>query len=262
MSKANTQPYSAPKMVWDYFLYRIRARNKHSVHPPTLFSFAEKVLPAARRIRYKAAEKERKRLKTSLQIIDFVDYGKNGVLLQKKISDIAKKSLKPKKYARLLSAIVAHQNAKTVLELGTSLGITTAYLGMQKDTAVTTLEGDPNVAEVAHSIWNLLGHTNITSVVGSFEKTLETVIHQQYDVIYIDGNHKLEPTLRYFDQLQAASHPKTLFIFDDIHYSHQMEQAWEAIQQDDRVYSTIDLFFIGLVYIDPALSKQHITLAY
>lgn len=262
MLKKASKPYSTLTMVWRYFLYRIKAGNKHSVQPPILFSFAENVLSGASKSTYKAAEKERQRLKNSKQVLDFVDYGKSGVLLEKAVADIAKKSLKPPKYAKLLSTIVEHQEAKSVLELGTSLGITTAYLARNEKTEVITLEGDPSVAQIAQSVWNQLGHKNIKCTVGPFEKTIESVLDTQYDVMYIDGNHRLEPTLRYFDQLQAAAHSKTLFIFDDIHYSVEMEQAWEAIKADERVSSTIDLFFVGVVYIDAALNKQHFTLSY
>ena len=262
MSLSSSTPYSAPRMVWKYVKYRLKAGNKHSVHPPTLFNFAEQVLDKANRIKYRSAESERRRLKSSEQVLDFVDFGKSGVLLRKSVSDIAKRSLKSPKYAKLLCKIVAYHGAKHVLELGTSLGITTAYLARNKETTVTTLEGDPSVVKIAESVWNQLGHTNITSIVGPFEKTLDKVITEQYDIIYIDGNHRLDPTLRYFDQLLQASHSKTLFIFDDIHYSEEMEKAWKLLQADERVTSTIDLFFIGIVYIDPSLSKQNFTLKF
>ena len=262
MSSSSSTPYSAPHMVWKYLKYKLKAGNKHNVHPPTLFNFAEQVLQKASRIRYRSAENERRRLKKSKQILNFLDYGKNGVILQKAVSDIAKYSLKSPKYAKLLCKITEYYNAKNVLELGTSLGITTAYLARSSTTTVTTLEGDPSVVKIAESVWSQLGHTNIKSIVGPFEKTLDDAVKTQYDIIYIDGNHRLGPTLRYFDQLLHASHPKTLFIFDDIHYSEEMEKAWESLKADKRISSTIDLFFIGIVYIDPALSKQNFTLRF
>ncbi len=262
MSLTNSTPYSAPHIIWKYVKYRLTAGNKHSVHPPTLFKFAEQVLQKSSQIKYRSAESERRRLKRSKQILNFVDFGKSGILLQKAVSDIAKHSLKPPKYAKLLCKIVAHQKAKNVLELGTSLGITTAYLAYNKETNVTTLEGDPSVVRIAETVWNQLGLTNIRSIIGPFEKTLDKVITKQYDIIYIDGNHRLAPTLRNFDKLLQASHSKTLFIFDDIHYSEEMEKAWRCLQADDRISSTIDLFFIGIVYIDPSLSKQNFTLRF
>ncbi len=262
MHNTRSKPYSATRLFWRYIIYRIRANNKHKVHSPTIFSFANEVFYSAKKMYYKTAEQERKRAKKSKQILDFVDYGKNGALLQKSVAEIAKRSLKSPKYARLLGAIVDHREAKTILELGTSLGITTAYLARQKNTRVTTLEGDPSVAAIAQSVWNQLGHTNITCIIGQFEKTLDNVVNQSFDIIYIDGNHRQEPTLRYFDLLLPSSHNQTLFVFDDIHYSREMEKAWETIKNHPRVYSTIDLFFMGIVYINPSLSKQHFTLRY
>lgn len=262
MHNTYTKPYSALRMFWRYLIYRIKADNKHNVHPPTLFSFADGVFSRAKKMRYKDAENERERLKCSKQILDFVDYGKNGTLTQKPVAEIAKRSLKSPKYARLLGAIADHRQAKAVLELGTSLGITTAYLARQKNTHVTTLEGDASVAAIAQSVWNQLGHTNVLSIVGSFEKTLGEVLNKSYDLIYIDGNHRLEPTLRYFNQLLPSSHAQTLFVFDDIHYSKDMEKAWETIKKHPNVCSTIDLFFVGIVFVDPALTRQHFLLGY
>ncbi|MEJ7676870.1 MAG: hypothetical protein WKG06_03130 [Segetibacter sp.] len=40
----------------------------------------------------------------------------------------------------------------------------------------------------------------------------------------------------------------SVFIFDDIHWSKEMEEAWKYIQQHSAVTLTIDLFFIGIVF--------------
>jgi predicted O-methyltransferase YrrM len=256
------KPYGRLTIAAAYAKYYLRAKNKHSVHPPTVYAIADKVLGAAYKIKHLDIESERARLKKSKQIISFTDYGKYGSVFEKKIADIANTTLKPKKYAQLISQLVAHHNAKDVLELGTSLGITTAYLARNEGTEIHTLEGDRTVADIAQHIWNQLGLQNVKCTIGNFDTTLDQLQGKTFDVIYIDGNHKLEPTLRYFEVLQQHATAKTLFIFDDIHYSKDMENAWDTIKAHSTTTSTIDLFFIGLVYIDPSLSKQHFTLRY
>jgi len=258
----SSKPYGKLAIAVAYAKYYLRAKSKHDVHPPTVYNIADEVLSTAHKIKHPDIESERSRLKKSKQVISFTDYGKSGNIFEKKIADISNAALKPKKYAQLISKLVAHHDAKNVLELGTSLGITTAYLARNEGTEIHTMEGDSTVADIAQHIWNQLGLQNIKCTIGDFDATLDQLQGKTFDVIYIDGNHKLGPTLRYFEVLQQHATSKTLFILDDIHYSKDMENAWDTIKAHSRTTSTIDLFFIGLVYIDPSLSKQHFELRY
>jgi predicted O-methyltransferase YrrM len=262
MTEKSAKPYSKLNIATAYFRYRFKSLTKHGVHSPKVFEFMEEVLDSTSKSRNRKIERERKRLKESKQVIDFTDFGKSGNLFKKNVSDIARNSLKPKKYARLIAQTVNYYEAANVLELGTSLGITTAYIAQNENVKVHSLEGDPTVANIANSIWKHLGYKNITTTIGDFNATLGSLGDKTYDIIYIDGNHRLEPTLRYFEQLQRHANEKTLFIFDDIHYSPQMEKAWETIQANDSVTITIDLFFLGYVFIDKTLPKQNFTLRY
>jgi predicted O-methyltransferase YrrM len=78
------------------------------------------------------------------------------------------------------------------------------------------------------------------------------------DLAYIDGNHRLHPTLQYFEQLLQKKTPDSIFIFDDIHWSAGMEEAWRTICQHPAVTCSIDLFFLGFVFFRPEFkAKQH-----
>lgn len=256
-----SKPYSRFKIARKYISYVASSQSRHDIHSPFVFSFVNDVLKKSSSYKKKDIELERKRLESSKQVIDFIDFGKSGNMFRKNISDIAKRSLKSKKYAQLLGKIVAYYNAKSILELGTSLGITSAYLASSGGT-VTTLEGDPSVMKIAQSVWDQLGITTITSIVGNFDETLDVLADKRFDIVYIDGNHKLEPTLRYFQNLKSSAHDETLFIFDDIHYSAEMENAWEKIKLMEDVRVTIDLFFIGVVTLSPTLSKEDFTVRF
>ncbi|PCJ67395.1 MAG: SAM-dependent methyltransferase [Bacteroidetes bacterium] len=262
MTQDEVKPYSKLKITKAYLSYFISGKTKHGIHSPTVYDFIENIIDKAYKSKSKSIENERTRLKKSKQVIDFKDYGKYGNIFRKNISDIARASLKSAKYATLLSQLVKYYKAKRVLEVGTSLGITTAYLAQNKDILVDTYEGDHTVANLAQGVWNQLGLTNVSSIVGNFDATLSEIDDVIYDVIYIDGNHKLDPTLRYFDQLQKNASESTVFIFDDIHYSKQMEEAWKQIKEMSKVSITIDLFFLGIVFMDPTLSKQNFILRY
>jgi predicted O-methyltransferase YrrM len=127
---------------------------------------------------------------------------------------------------------------------------------------VTTLEGSEQVAQEAQQVWKNLKLSQIKCITGDFNHTLNEVAKESFDLVYIDGNHRCEPTLAYFDTLTKNSHKKTIFIFDDIHYSPSMEKAWKQIKNRPEVSITIDLFFIGIVWIDPSLSKENFVLRY
>ena len=100
---------------------------------------------------------------------------------------------------------------------------------------------------------------------GDFQQTLPAFLStvKQIDLAFIDGNHRKAPTLEYFSKLLSLSTPSTVLIFDDIHWSAEMEEAWFAIQQHSAVTLTIDLFFIGLVFINPDFKvKQHFSIRF
>jgi predicted O-methyltransferase YrrM len=167
------------------------------------------------------------------------------------VSSIAGSALKPKKFAQLMFRIARYYKAHRILELGTSLGITSSYLASSlEDARLDTMEGAPAIAAIAKKNFESLGLKNTNLHVGNFDETLPPLLNElkQIDLAFIDGNHRREPTVRYFRQLLPVCHNDTILIFDDIHWSEEMEQAWEEIKKDGSVKLTIDLFFIGLVF--------------
>jgi predicted O-methyltransferase YrrM len=167
-------------------------------------------------------------------------------------------------FCQLLFSFVLWQKPKKVVELGTSLGIATLHLAKaDKNVAITTLEGCPNIAQVAQDNFDLLHAKNVEIVVGDFEKTLHPTLQQlgQIQLFVLDGNHQKEATLRYFEEGLKYSDETTCFIFDDIYWSKEMTEAWEAIKAHPQVTLTIDIFQYGLVFLrSEQVEKQHFTL--
>jgi predicted O-methyltransferase YrrM len=218
---------------------------------------------------YQSIEKLRQQLLSDTKEIEIEDFGAGSRVAKTKnrtISEIARSSLKPKKFGQLLFRIVDHYSPVSILELGTSLGITTAYLAAaKKGSAITTMEGAASVAELARQHFKILGLDNIELVEGDFDRTLSSTIARKatIDLAFIDGNHRYEPTIRYFNEILPATHPDSMLIFDDIHWSSEMEQAWKEIQQHPSVTLTIDLFFIGIVlFRKENMAKQHFTIRF
>lgn len=235
------------------------------MHSPFVFDFIKNVLNNREQFDcYKDIENQRKKLKASNEVIEVDDFGAGSAMIAtklRKVKDIASSSLKPKKYAQLLFRLVHYYKPATIVELGTSLGITSAYLALgNKNAKLYTCEGASSIASLALTTFNSLQLKNIDLVEGDFTITLPLLIAkiERLDFVFIDGNHRKEPTLSYFKQFLTCSTSSTIFVFDDIHWSREMEAAWADIQLNPLVTLTIDLFFIGLVFINPDFKvKQH-----
>ncbi|HEY5462740.1 MAG TPA: class I SAM-dependent methyltransferase [Hanamia sp.] len=273
--------YSAFQLAKKYFNYYIKAQNGkgHGVHSPFVFDFIIHVLNDKKNYDcYKKIEALRKILFHNNTIIEVEDFGAGSAVIPFKnriVKDIAASSLKKKKYAQLLFRIAKYYQAKNIVELGTSFGITTCYLASSNpDSKVFTFEGAKNIAKTALNNFEKCGLKNIQLIEGNFEKTLSAnegrlagPVGQEkienLDLLFIDGNHRKKATLEYFDIFLKKSNSQSIFIFDDIHWSKEMEEAWNLIQQDDSVTLTIDLFFIGIVFFSNDFKvKQHFTIRF
>lgn len=252
-----------------YLKYLRKGKSKYFIHSPFVFEFVDEVLFNKDQFyAYDEVEARRELLINSDKEIKVTDFGAGSKINNDKIkpvSVIAKNAAKPKKYGQLLHRIIAHYRPEVMLELGTSLGITSLYEASANQSGkLYTLEGCPETALVAKSIFQSYPLENIEVVVGDFAKTLDETLEglDKIDYAFFDGNHKKEPTLEYFEKCLPKAHESSLFIFDDIHWSDEMEEAWEAIKKHPRVSVTIDLFFIGLVFFKTDQAKEDFVIRY
>ncbi len=245
-------------MLTAYFRYLSRARDEHSLHSPFLYALYTEVIRAKRGAKkvFTPIQAVRKKLRQSQQRITITDLGAGSKVnpsRQRTIGDIARNSQKSARFGRLLFRLIQRFQAKTIIDLGTSLGLTTAYTAEATKPYgghVTTFEGCAETAAVARQNFDQLGQQNVTIVVGNLDETLATGIASlgQVDFVFFDANHRYDPTVRYFETCLHHIHNDTVFVFDDIHWSDEMEQAWAYIQKHPSVTVTIDLFWVGLVF--------------
>lgn len=243
--------------------YLLKAQGIANIHSPFVYEFMLHVLFDKSEYRtYHEIEAIRKRLLQSRQSLLVTDYGAGniaGLPVRKKISDIVRTAAKPPQDAQLLFRIAHFFQCRNILEIGTSLGISTMYLAASGSaTAVTTLEGSASVSGEARKIFEKEGFANITLIAGHFDDTLTTALSSMAspDLVFFDGNHRKEATLNYFQQILPALHESSVLIFDDIYWSVEMKAAWEEIKSDPKVTLTIDLFRLGIAFINRRLSKQ------
>lgn len=264
--------YSSFQLAKKYLHYYIHAKNGkgHGIHSPFVFDFIIHVLNDVNKYScYDTIEPLREQLLRDHALIEVEDFGAGSAVIpaaKRKVKAIAKSSLKNKKFARLLFRIVNYYKAETIIELGTSFGITACYMACaNKKSGVYTFEGSKAIADIASGNFQKAGFQNINLVRGNFDETFSDTLGtiKNVDLAFVDGNHRKRPTLDYFSQLQKKSAPGSIFIFDDIHWSLEMEEAWEQIQQHPSATLTIDLFFIGLVFFNPDFKvKQHFTIRF
>ena len=251
----------------EYLRYLVRARGLDNLHPPFAYDFAANVLHDKRMFyAYAEIEAQREKLLRSQQRIAVHDSGsRSGTAIEKTVSSLAKKSLKPAKQAQLLFRIADRYGAGNILEFGTSLGITTLYLASaSKKSRVISLEGNPLLLDLAQQQINKLGIQNITLKQGDFGETLLPALQQlvTVDFIFFDGNHHKIPTLQYFREALPFKNENSIFVFDDIYWSEEMKESWEEIKSHEEVRLTIDLYYFGIVFFRKELSKQHFTLRF
>ena len=266
-------------MDWQTAIYRVgsylrhcltaRHTGGHGIHSPYLFEWVRMVLSDENSYyAWGEIEKVRAKMLVDEREVSFVDYGagrphptfptKGRGRDYRRICDIAKGSLAKKKYAQMLARLVNWLgDGLTIVELGTSLGVTTAYMAaMDKRNKVITYEGCPAVAEIAKENWEALGLKNIDCRVGEITAGILDRDLERVDVAFIDANHTYAGTRAYFNVLAEKVHRKSVMIVDDIHYNKEMEQAWREICADERVTSTMDLYQMGLVFFDKDYWKR------
>lgn len=250
-----------------FLRYWLNAVDEHSLHSPFLYDLYTQVLKKSKHESSdKSIEHFRHTLLNEEQSIPVHDYGAGSRHLSnvnRRVCDIARTSLSPPKYARLYRNIIRHFKAHTIVELGTSFGITTLYVATE-NAKVSTFEGAPAIAERAREIFESAGAANIHLTEGDISKTLPHYLLKIFkiDAVIMDANHRYSPTIQYFEWLLPHIHDRSILIMDDIHYSEEMEKAWHEIKQHTLVYGTADLFRCGLVFFDPSLNKQHVVLQY
>jgi len=264
--------YSKTRLAAKYlnYLFSSQSGKGHGIHSPFLFEFISRVLnDHSHYDAYAVAESLRKQMRNDPRTVYVNDMGAGSAIHKgnrRAVASIARHAAKSKKFGQLLFRIARHYQPATILEMGSSLGITTTYLALADPAVpVYTLEGVPEIARIAMENFEKMGLGNITMVQGNFDDTLQKVLGgiARLDLAFIDGNHRRLPTEAYFQALLSKTHNDTILVFDDIHWSGEMEQAWDTIQGHPSVRCTIDLFFIGIVLFRKEFhEKQHFTVRF
>ena len=250
-----------------FFRFYLKAKTVFDAHSPFVYEFASKVLEDKRTFyAFEELKVLRKKLVRDHTRITITDFGAGSTKLksnQRTIAELTRFVSSPPFVARQLFRAVQLYKPKQVIEMGTSIGLTSLFLAYNSNIQLWTMEGCPQTAAVAQRNFQIFRKKNIRQVIGPFEQTLQQTLDQidKLDLVYFDGDHRKEPVIDYFEDCLKKAHNNTVFIFDDIHWSKGMEQAWAYIRNHDQVSLTIDLFFSGYVFFRNEFhEKQHFSL--
>ena len=265
--KPETTLFSYLKFLW-------HSTNQHGVHSPFVFNLVTKCYYDRKNYpEYKQLKSYRKSLLANHHTLEVTDFGAGSRVFTsntRAISKIAKTAGISAKRAKLLFRITRYFQPTTILEIGTSLGLATSALALGNPKAkITSLEGCPETQKQAkvHLQKQISNFQNIAFENTEFESYFKTLKPETlnlkpetFDLVYFDGNHTQEATLRYVGLLLPTVTNDTVWIFDDIHWSVDMEAAWEAIKNHPKVTVTIDTFQWGLVFFRTEQEKEHFTI--
>ena len=243
------------KTILKYINYKLTAYYEHDLHSPFLYNFYMELI----RNKYpfgdfEELDKIRKELKTNTTTIEVTDFGAGSKKMtsnRRKISDIAKHGIAQKKQAEFLYRLINKFSPNTLVELGTSIGLTGLYLAKAAPkSTIYTIEGCPNLFQFSKNLFQQQGTKNIQSINGNFNTEFPKLLSQinSIDFLYIDGNHAYEPTIEYFKMALDKKHRNSIFVLDDIYWSNGMQQAWKEICEHPEVTVSLDLFYFGIVF--------------
>lgn len=253
-------------MIKSYIAFYFQSGNEHGLHAPFIFDiYTSAIRPNKFFYPFLKIENLRAQLLANPTNISVTDLGTGSARASniRSISTIARSALKKKDIAQIIFRLVNYLQPTHIIDLGTSLGITTAYMACAKPSSqITSFEGCPNIAAEAMKNFKKLGVKNVEVVVGNIDITLPAFIKNtpQLDFVFVDANHTYEATLRYFEICLIKATTETVFVFDDIHWSSEMVMAWEAIKAHQKVTLSIDLFHVGIIFLRTNQPKQHFVL--
>lgn len=255
-----------------FIKHYLHGKTRYGVHSPFVYNLVEQVLRNENVTPHlEAIDRCRTELFDDDTAITFTDMGAGSgnagsTKVTRKIAEIAAKASIDLHYSKLLFHLCRYLGAKKCVEFGTNLGLGSASLLAFDDSEVRTIEGIEGLANRAKKVHRQLNVVDrIEIIVSPFDEQIPKVFQGfgPLDLVFIDGNHRYEPTIRYYESARTYAHNATCIIFDDIHWSKEMTKAWNFIRKREEVRLSIDLYRMGLVFFrKEQLRKEHFRLIY
>jgi len=239
----------------------LKSKGANRIHSPFVFEFYNQVLNHPYNFyAFSQIEEERDKLLVLDTILEYQDLGAKKQLVKTKISSLAATSLMPEEKDVFLFQLCYWLKPKVVVELGTSFGITTAYLAKAYPSKIYTFEGISAIATEAFKVWDNLQINTIELIEGPIEQTLSVFLSglkAPIEIAVIDANHSYQATMYNYEILQNKISELGCIVLDDIYWSKEMTKAWLEISKKPEVTVSIDLFHLGIVFFRKESQKEH-----
>ena len=222
----------------------------------------------------RAVDDLRQRLKDTTSTVEVVDYGAGTIggrrPPERRISDIVSRAATGPSWGRFLYGLARALRPQRVLELGTNLGISAAYIGLALRRTdeeggscgqLVTLEGAPALADLSRQHLNELAVGDRVEVItGRFIDTLPDVLATSgpFNLVFIDGHHEEEAAFAYASSIRPHLAPNALVILDDVEPGRPVRRAWQRLQDAHPEDGALWLGKLGLLAVGsgPQTSPQ------
>lgn len=257
--------------IKQYIQYLIKSQTRFTIHSPFVYRLVDQVFRDNENYpEYIRLEQMKNDLLQRKSVVETVDFGSGAgkSKYQTKrlpLATLVKQRSQKKSRLELLYRLAKTMQPEFILEFGTAAGVSSAYLKSGAPySQMITMEGCSGLASIAQEMFGQLNLSGLTVEVGNFNVILDDVLRKfnRLDLVFFDGNHRKKPTLDYFYKCLPLAHENTLFVFDDIHWSSEMSEAWEVIKKCEMASITIDIFWFGLVFFRKGIEKQNFVIRY
>lgn len=247
-------------------LYYTRSKHAkgHGIHSPFVYDFVRKVLVQKKTKKHQKTQVKnlRKKLTKKTDIINLANHGAGSRIQNEHksfpIGKLIKQSGLTTKYITLLIDTIQHYKYNNFLELGTCCGLTTTAVAIANPKLdIVTIENAHERASWAQKEFKRRELNNINLIEMDFTSAINRLNknNKRFDMVFIDGDHTYEGTMKYFKLLKPMMNENGVLIFDDIYWSKEMTQAWKEICNTQSCGITIDMYRMGMLFIRP---NQHI----
>jgi predicted O-methyltransferase YrrM len=241
--------------------YFFNVVDRHSIQAPFAYQFLEKLKQAIRSSKpFADVEHERESLASELSLVKGDDFGAGSKLKESTISNIVRFGISSTRTCIFLHQLANVSNAGICIELGTSLGIATAYLARSSSMKkVYSLEGNKVLAGEAQDLLHRLDIKNVEIIEGNIDSELPILIGNvdAIDLAIIDANHTREALIRYYQLLESKMHDHSILFVDDIRWSRDMYAGWLDLSQRVEVSLSMEFLDFGLLFFEKGIQKQH-----
>ncbi len=253
-----------------YFNYFLNVTDQHSLQAPFIFNLYTNLIQGIKNNNgIEEIEVIRKSFLKDHTKIRGIDLGAGSRVTKsgydKTVAMIAKHGISSKKDCIFLSELVKRIQPKTSIELGTSLGIATAYLANSiKHGSIFTFEGNEALVQKSKYVFHLVNCENVHLIKGDIDDMLPGQLTQldKVDFAIIDANHTYRALLRYFDLLKVKMGDSGVMVIDDIRWSVEMYSGWKKLILDEAVTTSIEFLNKGVLMFKKRIQKQHYILSY